>query len=71
MLGNAATASQITHTSATLDSDVARVMEDLHPRLFRYARFRLERPEAEDRDLCRHGAHVADPAQLSAAAGAP
>ena len=48
MLGNAATASQITHTRATLDADVARVMEDLHPKLFRYARFRLERPEAED-----------------------
>jgi RNA polymerase sigma-70 factor, ECF subfamily len=48
MLANAATASQITDTSATLDADVARVMEELHPKLFRYARFRLERPEAED-----------------------
>jgi RNA polymerase sigma factor (sigma-70 family) len=48
MLGNAAAASQITPTSVTLDADIARVMEDLHPRLFRYARFRLERPEAED-----------------------
>ena len=48
MLGNAATASEITRTTATLDANVARVMEDLHPKLFRYARFRLERPEAED-----------------------
>lgn len=48
MLGNAAATSQITSTSVTLDGDVAQVMEDLHPKLFRYARFRLERPEAED-----------------------
>ena len=48
MLGNAAAASEITSTSVTLDGDVAQVMEELHPKLFRYARFRLERPEAED-----------------------
>lgn len=48
MLRNAAATSQITSSSVTLDGDVAQVMEDLHPRLFRYARFRLERPEAED-----------------------
>lgn len=45
---NAVAASQVTSTSVALDGDVAQVMEDLHPRLFRYARLRLERPEAED-----------------------
>jgi RNA polymerase sigma-70 factor (ECF subfamily) len=45
---NAAAASQITSTSIALDGEVAEVMEALHPKLFRYARFRLERPEAED-----------------------
>lgn len=34
--------------SATLDEDVVGVIEQLYPRLFRYARFRLERAEAED-----------------------
>lgn len=48
MHGNAAAASQITSTSVALDADVAQVMEGLHPKLFRYARLRLERPEAED-----------------------
>ena len=30
------------------DAEVVRVIEALHPRLYRYARFRLERGEAED-----------------------
>lgn len=30
------------------DEEVVRVIEELYPRLFRYARFRLERGEAED-----------------------
>lgn len=48
MLGSATAASQRTSTIDTLDRDVAQAMEELHPKLFRYARFRLERPEAED-----------------------
>jgi RNA polymerase sigma-70 factor, ECF subfamily len=48
LLRHAAVSSQITSTGVTLDADVARAMEELHPKLFRYARFRLERPEAED-----------------------
>jgi len=48
MLGSATAASQRTSTIDTLDRDVSQAMEELHPRLFRYARFRLERPEAED-----------------------
>lgn len=45
---DAAAASQIKSTTVALDDDVAQVMEELYPKLFRYARFRLERPEAED-----------------------
>jgi RNA polymerase sigma factor (sigma-70 family) len=34
--------------ATAFDDEVGRVMEQLYPRLFRYARFRLERAEAED-----------------------
>lgn len=34
--------------AATLDDQVALVIESLYPRIFRFARFRLERADAED-----------------------
>ena len=46
--GHARAAPRVTDAKEALDDAVVLVIEQLYPRLFRYARFRLERADAED-----------------------
>ncbi len=48
MDGHVGAAQRVVDANASLDEAIVQAIEQLYPRLFRYARFRLERADAED-----------------------